>query len=155
MGNPQSPKDECEKFLARQESWVRAILEGEHGSTNILPALAAPGGIEALSKAQDEYEELLKHCPMHLRAYRERSETNAKRSARAGLLHLGPVKAGRPRSQEVQEQGRKAAKLFDKGLTGGEVALQLCPYKNDRGHRCNKLCADRLRHNARPYLSSK
>ena len=120
MGDSQSPKDECEKFLARQKPWVRAFLQGERGQADILPPLAAPGGIEALYKAMDEYEELLKHCPMHLREYRQRTEANAKQSARASMLHLGPVKAGRPPSREAQERGRRAARLFDKGLTLGQ-----------------------------------
>jgi hypothetical protein len=55
VGDSQSLKDECDKFLARQKPWVQAILIGEYRSPDILPALAAPGGIEALQKAQDEY----------------------------------------------------------------------------------------------------
>jgi hypothetical protein len=155
VGDPQKPKDECEKFLERQKPWVRAVLQSEPGSTDILPPLAALGGIEALSKAQDDYEELLKHCPRHLREYRRRTEANAKQSARATLQHLGPVKAGRPPSREVQERGKRAARLFDKGLTGGQVAQRLCDRKSEPRHRCSKRCADRIRQRAKPYLESK
>lgn len=156
MGDPQSPKDECEKFLARQHPAVRAVLQGDHRSPQILSFLTAKGGIEKLYKAQDKFEELLKRCPRHLREYRARAEENAIQIARYRLSYLGPVKSGRPASREVEELGRKAAKLFDKGMTGGEVAKHLCPRrKDDPKHRCNKLCADRIRQNAKPYLSSK
>ena len=83
MGNFQNSRDECEKFLARQKPWVQAVLKGEHGSPDILPALAEPGGIKELHKVQDEYEELLKRCPKHLRQYRKHN----------AALHLGPIRS--------------------------------------------------------------
>ncbi len=66
-------QDECEKFLARQHPAVRAYCKGELSSPSIPPFVAVPGGIEALNKALDEYEELLKRCPKHEREYRKRS----------------------------------------------------------------------------------
>lgn len=143
MGDCQNSKDECEEFLARQKPWVQAVLKGEHGSPDILPALAEPGGIKELYKVQDEYEDLLKRCPKHLRQYRKYN---------AGL-HLGPIRRGRPASPQVQEQGRRAAELFKQGKTWGEIAHRLCLRKIEPGHKCNKLCADRLRQSAQPYLT--
>jgi len=62
----QSGKDECDRFLERQEPWVKAVLTGEQGSPDIRAALAKrdkPGWIEELGKAKDEYEELLNSAP--------------------------------------------------------------------------------------------
>jgi hypothetical protein len=93
MGDPQSPKDDkCERFLARQEPWVRAILKGEYESPDIPPALAAPGGFEALNEARDEYHEVLKSCPNHLREYRKlqaKLGATTAGTAAASLLSLG------------------------------------------------------------------
>jgi hypothetical protein len=143
--------DDCEKFLLRQLPWVRAALEGED-SPEILPALARRGGIDRLNKALDEYEELLKLCPKHQREHGERMAESAKQRI---LAHLPPATRGRRPSREVQESGRKAAKLFKQGYTDGEVARKICERRGEPGHRCDKRCADRIRQRAQPYLSAK
>jgi len=58
-------RDECEQFLARQKTWIRAVLKCDYGSPDIAPAMAAVGGIEELNQARDAYEEVLKTCPTH------------------------------------------------------------------------------------------
>jgi hypothetical protein len=136
--------DDCEKFLAEQLPWVRAALKGEE-SPKILSALARPGGIERLQKALDEYEELLKHCPKHLRDYR-------KRTADGAVSYLPSAESGRPASREVRELGREAAELFKQGHSYGEIAHKLCEHRGERGHRCGKQCADRMRQRAMRYM---
>ena len=52
------------------------------------------------------------------------------------------------------EAGRRAAQLYEEGLTYGEIALQLCSERKNHSHHCGKICARRIRHAAKPYLSS-
>lgn len=57
---------------------------------------------------------------------------------------------GRPIKPGMTRIGKQAAMLFDKGLTGGEVALKLCEQRGTN-HHCNKNCADRLRRAAERF----
>ena len=149
----QDAKDECESFLAQQKPWISAVLRGENDSPDIARGLAEPGGTNALWKAMDEYEELLKRCPQHQREYRKQRVKNAMQSARNNMQQVfGPEKPGRTPSRELQDLGRKAAELYNQGHSFGEVARRLCLRKSMPGHECDKNCADRIRQIAQPYL---
>jgi hypothetical protein len=149
----QDAKDECESFLAQQKTWIRAVLRGENGSPDIGPGLAEPGGIEALNKAMDEYEELLKRCPKHRREYRKQRVKASMQSEQYTLQQVfGPDKPGRTPSREFQDLGRRAAELYNQVHSWGEVALRLCLRKSLPEHKCDKNCADRIRQIAKPYL---
>jgi hypothetical protein len=72
------------------------------------------------------------------------------------LREFAPLLSGRPVNPEVAARGRKAAALREKCLTYGEIALQLCPERTERHHRCGgKKCADRIRQEANEYLNRK
>jgi|SRR6516225_3623672 hypothetical protein len=152
----QSANDECESFLARKEPWVRSFLTGEEWDIQVtFAALNEPGGVEAFLKTTREYDELLKRCPKHLREHRRRFVDKATQSERSRLLwEFGKDKAGRTPRQELQDLGRRAAKLYNQGHSWGEVARRLCLRKGLPGHKCNKGCADRISQNAKPYLGS-
>ena len=121
--------DDCEKFLAGQEPWIRAVLNGESGSPEIAKALARNDGIEALNSAQDRYEELLKRCPEHLREYRKIQRKLAADSATAGLPRNLP---GRPRQDRLAQEARELKKG---GLSYAAIARELnhrYPSRKDR-----------------------
>jgi hypothetical protein len=72
------------------------------------------------------------------------------------LRDLAAPLSGRPVDPAVEARGKKAAALREKGLTYGEIALQLCTERTDRHHRCGgKRCADRIRQEANEYLNRK
>jgi hypothetical protein len=97
-------------------------------------------------------EKLLEHCPKHMREYRKHVTESAKRTVRPTF---GAGKA-RASTQPGRAGARpRAARLHDQGKTWGEVAQRYCTRKSEPGHVCNKLCADRIRLNAAPYLRSK
>jgi hypothetical protein len=59
---------------------------------------------------------------------------------------------GRPIDAAVHDRGREAARLHKEGLSYGKIAQRLCPKRSEKGHTCNRLCADRLRHSAKVHL---
>jgi DNA-binding XRE family transcriptional regulator len=63
---------------------VRAILQGEHGQADILPALAAPGGIEALYKASPDIRIRFGRA---IRRIREEQKINQEEAAKRCGLH--------------------------------------------------------------------
>jgi hypothetical protein len=72
----------------------------------------------------------------------------------AEVVNLSDVAAplsGRPVDYAVQERARKATALRRQGLSYGKIALQLCPERVDRHHRCVKNCADRIRQAVKAY----
>jgi hypothetical protein len=58
---------------------------------------------------------------------------------------------GRPSDDEAEREGYEGAKLREKGFTFGEIARQVCRYRNKPGHRCKKSCTDRIRQAMRRY----
>jgi hypothetical protein len=134
--------DDCEKFLAQQKPWVSAVLKGEHEFPEIGAALAEPGGIEALNTARDEYERLLKQCPTHLRAYRERE---AKRAVDSALQFIPSVPPGRPRQVDLAQE---AAQLERDGLSQSKIADELnrrYPDRHDRNGNRSPVTQEAVR----------
>ena len=156
MTSGQSAGDECDRFLQRLEPWARAFLTAEEWDiVATLTALSEPGRVEAFCKVAREYDELLKRCPKHLRQHRKRLVENATQAERNRLLlEFGRTRQAVRLAKNCRTLGRKAAKLYNQGRTWGEVAGLLCLRKSDSKHQCNKLCADRIRNNALPYLGS-
>ena len=139
--------DDCEKFLARQEPWVRAALKGEYESSEIGPALVEPGGIETFFKARDEYEEILKHCRKHLREYRKHE---AKRGAEAALFGVPSVPVGAPPKDWL---AREARELHAAGMSQPAIARELNkrhPGLQDRKGNVRPITSEVVRH----HLSS-
>ena len=151
MNGLQKPKDECEVFLARQQPWIQAIFKGKE-ALDFIEVHGYFAFKDILWRAMDEYEELLRDCPMHFREYRRSREKLAMWTIN---ITLPSIKRGRPGRRSVRDLGRKAALLRQRGFTWGQVAQIACPQKDQLGHRCGKQCADRLRQSAQPYLRSK
>jgi hypothetical protein len=125
--------DRCEEFLAKQESWIRAILKGEDESPDILPALAQTGGIDALNKARDEYEQILKQCRWHLAEYRKQLARNGAESA---LWGVPSMPSGAPRQDAL---AREARELEQAGLSQSHIAASLnSKYPNRKDRKGNK-----------------
>ncbi len=58
----------------------------------------------------------------------------------------------RPRDDESEREGFEGARLREKRLSFGQIALQVCRYrKKKRRHHCDKGCADRIRQNVKQY----
>lgn len=126
--------DKCERFLASQKPWIRSVLNGEYGeSREILPGLSEPGGIEALNKARDEYEEVLKHCPEHLRKYRKDLR---KLGSESSLSTVASLPVGRPRQDSLAQE---AEELERAGLSQPKIALELNRRHPDRKDRRGNL----------------
>jgi len=112
-------RDECEQFLARQKSWIRAVLKGDYGSPDIPPAMAAVGGIEELNKARDQYEEVLNACPKHLKEYRKLA---ARLGARTALFGVPSLVVGAPRKDWLAQECWQLQQI---GLSQPEIAREM------------------------------
>jgi hypothetical protein len=119
VGLKSADERAIERFLARQLSYVRNFLQGVPLSWEEMLALQQPGAFERLFQARDEYLELLKRCPAHLRDYRARE---AKRGAEAALSDVPSVPVGAPRKDSLAEE---AIKLRKADLSWAKVAIEL------------------------------
>lgn len=122
--DPKSADERAiEGFLARQHPYVRDYLQGSPLSWEDMLALQEPEAFERFFQARDEYLELLKRCPAHLRDYRARE---AKRGAEAALSDVPSVPVGAPRKDPLAEE---AIKLRKAGLSWAKIAIRLnCKY---------------------------
>src|ERR1700676_2205575 len=53
------------------------------------------------------------------------------------------------------EAAKKAALLHKQGLSYFQIALQICPARDNPSHHCGRKCATQLRKAAKPYLTTR
>jgi len=136
--------DECEKFLKRQPTWIRALLTDQYDSPELRARMARPGGfdIPAYCRALDEYEELLRRCPRHLREYRKQQAKRAKENA---LAFLPSVKLGRPPEDSLAQEAKE---LEGARLSQSKIARELNrrhPNRRDSKGNPSPLTAEAVR----------
>ena len=120
-------------FLDRQLSWVRKALHGQPLSWEEMSALQQPGAFEILGNAQDEYLELLQHCPARLREYRK---LQGKLAGKSALSKLPLVPPGAPRQDAVAQE---AEELQRRGMSQPKIARALnLRYPNRKDGKGNK-----------------
>jgi len=88
-----------------------------------------------------------------VRGYKAASNPQQQEKVEAieGLEEFYEPPRGRPADPETQRRGMLAWQLHSQGLTYGKIALELCPDRTERHHRCRRKCADRLRQEANDY----
>jgi hypothetical protein len=113
----KSPEEQaCDRFLARQLSWVRKWLQGDYLLTSAERAEVLNGDwIEIYGQAADEYLKLLVLCPRKYRAYRERE-------VKSVLSWLTAVPAGAPRKDGLAQE---AIALKRAGFSYAKIAMKL------------------------------
>jgi hypothetical protein len=60
-----------------------------------------------------------------------------------------PGRRGRAVDPVARSLGEKARALKMRGLSYGQIALQICEKRAQEGHECDRKCADRIRQRAK------